>query len=249
MQDFNDPIKLLRQLKGAPLAVLMAMIIVRVRVSADWLSTVTGYTDKPITQALKLLAAYGWIAKVQSGWQISEGVQLPLMPMESEKFRSSSSSSTYLTGVPTIEQEQQVRNNSDSFVANYKVMKMNGIREPALSRLAALGHVTAKFVLAHIKQVKAERGHLGTAIHRIENNWEIETGQDDDDGDMVIVGGGRNGNRLTISAEMVREVAEFTGHRLKCSCLDCSVGRTHGVKMLCPDCKRLNCVCEESEDE
>lgn len=171
--DFSDPIKLLRQLKGAPLAVLMAMLIVRSRCSADWLVTVTGYTDKPITQALKLLSAYGWIAKVGGGWQVSAGVQLPLMFSESEKFRSSSSSSTYLTNVSTIEQEQQVRNNSDSFTANYKVMKMNGIREPALSRLSALEHVTPQFILAHIKQVRNECGNLGTAIHRIENNWEM----------------------------------------------------------------------------
>lgn len=174
--DFSDPIKLLRQLKGAPLAVLMAMLIVRSRCSADWLVTVTGYTDKPITQALKLLNAYGWIAKVSGGWQVSKGVQLPLMFPESEKFRSSSSSSTYLTNVSTIEQEQQGRNNSDSFAANYKVMKMNGIREPALSRLSALEHVNPQFILGHIGAVAGERGNLGTAIHRIENNWEIVGG-------------------------------------------------------------------------
>jgi len=170
--EFSDPIKVLRQLKGAPLAVLFAMIWTRARVSADWIVTVTGYTDKPVTQALKLLTAYGWITKVQGGWQISAGVQLPLMSMESEKFRSSSSSSTYLTDITTIEQEQQDRKNSDSFGANYKVMKSNGIREPALSRLAALEHVTPQFILAHIKQVRSEHGHLGTVIHRIENNWE-----------------------------------------------------------------------------
>ena len=170
--EFTDPIRLLRQLKGAPLSVLMAMVIVRARVSADWLVTITGYTDKPVTQALKLLTAYGWIAKVQGGWQISAGVQLPLMFEESEKFRPSSSSSNYLSNMSTIEQEQQDRKNSDSYLANYRTMKANGIREPALSRLAALPHVNPEFILAHIKQVRSERGHLGTVVHRIENNWE-----------------------------------------------------------------------------
>ena len=174
MDKFNDPVKMLRQLKGAPLSCMLAMWFVQTRVSADYLVTITGYTDKPVTQALKLLTAYGWITKVQSGWQISKDVQLPLMVTESEKFRSSSSSSTYLTNVSTIEQDQQDRKNSDLFVPNYKAMKVNGIREPALSRLAALEHVTPEFILAHIKQVKNEHGHLGTAVHRIENNWEIE---------------------------------------------------------------------------
>jgi len=171
MDALQDPIKLLRQLKGAPLAVLFAMIWTRARVSADWLVTVTGYTDKPVTQALKLLTAYGWITKVQSGWQISKGVQLPLMSTESEKFRSSSSSSTYLTDITTIEQEQQDRKNSDFFAMNYRAMKGYGIREPALSRLSALGHVTPDFINAHVLQVFRERGNLGTAIHRIENEW------------------------------------------------------------------------------
>ncbi len=171
--DFYDPVKLLRQLKGAPLAVLIAMLIVHTRVTAEWLALVTGYSDKPVTQALKLLSAYGWVIKNQGGWQIKEGVQLPLFfGVESEKFRSSSSSSTYLTNGSTIEQEQEVRKNSDFYVANYKAMKVNGIREPALSRLAALEHVTPAFILAHIKQVRSEHGNLGTAIHRIENNWE-----------------------------------------------------------------------------
>jgi len=58
-------------------------------------------------------------------------------------------------------------------------MKANGIREPALTRLAGLEHVNPQFILAHIKQVRSERGNLGTAIHRIEHNWEALEVQDD----------------------------------------------------------------------
>lgn len=170
--DLHDPIKLLRQLKGAPLAVLLAMIIARSRVSADWLATVTGYTDKPVTNALKLLSAYGWIGKAGGGWQITQGVQLPLMFGESEKFRTGSSSSHLFNNDTTTEQEQEDRKNSDSYLRNYRTLKACGIREPACSRLSALEHVTPEFVLAHVRQVRSERGNLGTAIHRIENNWD-----------------------------------------------------------------------------
>lgn len=171
-EQWNDPIKLLRQLKGAPLAVLLAFSWTRSRLSADYLVTVTGYTDKPVSQALKVLLAYGWIVKVQGGWQIAAGVQLPLISEESEKFRSSSSS-TINPGGTTIEQEQEVRKNSDSFHSNYRTMKLHGIREPALSRLSGLEHVTPGFILAHIKQVRQEHGQMGTVIHRVENNWPV----------------------------------------------------------------------------
>jgi hypothetical protein len=170
--DFYDPLKLLRQLKGAPLACFLAFAWTKQRLTAEYLATITGYTDKPVTQALKLLAAYGWIVKVQGGWQIAAGVQLPLMSGESEKIRPSSSSLNQGSSENYSEEEQENRNNSDSFHANYRVMKANGIREPALSRLAALEHVTPAFILAHIKQVRSEHGHLGTAIHRIEKGWD-----------------------------------------------------------------------------
>src|SRR5687768_11062428 len=77
MTDFN-PIQLLRQLKGAPLSVLLACYWAGQRVSADWLCTVTGYTDKPVTSALNLLKEYQWVTRVQGGWMIANAEQLPL---------------------------------------------------------------------------------------------------------------------------------------------------------------------------
>jgi hypothetical protein len=59
-------------------------------------------------------------------------------------------------------------------------LKGYGIREPALTRLSALKHVTEEFIHAHIKQVYRERGHLGTAIHRIENDWPVPEVVEDD---------------------------------------------------------------------
>lgn len=174
VSQMDAPIKILRQLKGAPLAVLLAFWIERARLSADYLVTVTGYTDKPVSQALKLLTAYGYLTKVQGGWQLASNVQLPLHSVEdteSEKFRLSSSSSIENPSTSYLEEEEEVRKNSD-FHKNYRTLSGYGIREPACGRLAALPHVNPEFIHAHIRQVQSEKGHLGTAIHRIENNWE-----------------------------------------------------------------------------
>ncbi|MBI5297969.1 MAG: hypothetical protein HY869_21035 [Chloroflexi bacterium] len=171
---FDDPIKLLRLLKGAPLAVLLAIYWTRQRVTAEWLATVTGYTDKPVTSALKLLTTYSLITKVQGGWQLSGGAQLPLMAIgssDSENFRSTSSSLNQGSSLNISDDEEETRKNSDSFRVNYRTLKGYGIREPALSRLSALPHVTEGFIHAHVRQVYREHGHLGTAIHRIEKDW------------------------------------------------------------------------------
>jgi hypothetical protein len=169
---FYDPTRLLRELKGAPLSVLLAFVITRTTLSADWLVTQTGYTDKPVTQALKLLTARGWLTKSMGGWRLCEGVQLPLGLSDSENFRLSSSSSLISGATSYQEEQEEDRKNSDSYHANYRVLKNYGIREPACGKLAGLEHVTPEYIHAHIRQARLDKGTLGTAIHRMMHGWE-----------------------------------------------------------------------------
>ncbi|MCC6147782.1 MAG: hypothetical protein IT308_09465 [Anaerolineaceae bacterium] len=73
--------EMLRTLKGPPLAVLIALLSVRQPVQADWLARATGYSDKPVKQALELLAEYGMATRNgRYAWQIADGVQpLPFL--------------------------------------------------------------------------------------------------------------------------------------------------------------------------
>lgn len=70
-----------RLFKGAPLSILMAMVLIRQPVTAEWLETATGYTDKTLTKGLKMLAEFGYITRNgRYAWQICGDVQqLPLM--------------------------------------------------------------------------------------------------------------------------------------------------------------------------
>ena len=175
MADMNNPIKLLRQLKGAPLSVMLALFWAGQRVSNGWIETVTGYTDKPVASALDLLKEYGWAAKVQGGWMIANAEQLPLtVPFsESRNYSDFSSSSNVFNNINNnnllLELE---RKNSENFGANLISLLTGGIREPKASILADLEHVTPEYINAHLQQVRREERNVATAIYRIENNWE-----------------------------------------------------------------------------
>jgi len=100
----ENPLAMLRQFKGAPLSVYIALTIVRQPVTAYWLSTVTGYENQAITRALYYLKELQYVTcdSHRSNWQLSNALQLPL-PLNSKDIvqdhenhdpRASSSSSS-----------------------------------------------------------------------------------------------------------------------------------------------------------
>lgn len=79
MTRFENPIALVRALKGAPLSVLFALFLLKQPVTQEFLERTTGYTDKPVSQALAYLQENGLIQKVARGWLLTgEARQLPL---------------------------------------------------------------------------------------------------------------------------------------------------------------------------
>lgn len=83
----DSPMQMVKLLKGAPLAVLMLLNIAQRAgqglVGAEWLARHSGYTDKPVSQALALLEEYGLAARSgRSGWQLANDArQHPLMSL------------------------------------------------------------------------------------------------------------------------------------------------------------------------
>ncbi|MAT45168.1 MAG: hypothetical protein CL609_22805 [Anaerolineaceae bacterium] len=71
----------IRTLKGAPLSILMALVLSKQPVTSDWLQAVTGYSDKSVTSGLKALQEFGYITRNgRYAWQLAGEInQLPLM--------------------------------------------------------------------------------------------------------------------------------------------------------------------------
>ena len=81
----ENPIRMVRELKGAPLSILFALSIMQQRVSQAWLERSTGYTDKTIAQALGYLQEISLVDWTSAGWQLTgEAKQLPL-PLQLEE--------------------------------------------------------------------------------------------------------------------------------------------------------------------
>ncbi|NPV75320.1 MAG: hypothetical protein HPY59_02990 [Anaerolineae bacterium] len=182
-------VEMLRTLKGPPLAVLIALMIAGQPVQNDWLARVTGYTDKPVRQALELLKDYGMVTRNgRYAWQVAGSVQqLPFLagsqnylesPAEEDQpgwKNSESLTTTTATIVDCGDKPQQKqknlktsRKNSDFDIK--KCLYDAGIREPTLSQLEALPWVTLDYVQAMVKQARREKIGTGLLVHRIRCN-------------------------------------------------------------------------------
>lgn len=108
------------------------------------------------------------------------GVPLRKMAGTPEKPESRDSSSS--RSLNLINQEKQdlllARNDgSPKTRANFTALTENGVREPARSRLAGLGHVTVELIAHHCETAQT----IGQAIYRIEHGWPVKDEDFDDD--------------------------------------------------------------------
>ncbi len=178
-------IEMLRTLKGAPLAVLLALALARQPAGAEYLARVTGYSPRPTGQALKLLEDYGLVTRNgRYAWQIAGGlVQLPFILPESSRqepdMRNVKSrnncDSISTTAATAIVESQGVRSaaavinekESHKMRLNLKTLKDCGIYEPKASQIAAGDWVTPEYIRRHVEHGNSRGDSLGLVIHRM----------------------------------------------------------------------------------
>src|SRR3972149_5845725 len=71
----ENPMRLVRELKGAPLSIYLVLGLAGQRVSQAFLERWTGYTDKPVSQALAFLEEIGLAQHSRRGWALCDGVK------------------------------------------------------------------------------------------------------------------------------------------------------------------------------
>jgi hypothetical protein len=193
----ENPIRMVRELKGAPLSILMVLNLVHQRVTQEYLERATGYTDKPVSQALAYMQEIGLADHTNAGWQLIKAnmMQLPL-PLELEE---ESKSEDIVDEIPEIESPSrnisdslitttlnnndlidsvvvsnnntESRNNSD-FETNLEEFKQQGIaKNKRTEALARMKHVNPVYIRAHLKGLK-KTDSKGLAIMRMEQGEE-----------------------------------------------------------------------------
>ena len=97
---FDDPLKLVRALKGCPLSIRILLSIVHQPVSVKWLVRHSGYSPNTVTQALALLEDYQIVAgdTHRSNWTLTgNSVQLSLGMIQLEDPDRKKCDSDFLT--------------------------------------------------------------------------------------------------------------------------------------------------------
>jgi hypothetical protein len=186
--------RMVRELKGAPLSCLILLLLAGSPVSNEWLCRMSGYTDKPVAQALKLLSSpeYQMICRTHGGWRIADAFQLALMSRN-----ISVPTTTAFNLINDSENQENLvvvagRNFSDSlkvdnphYEENMKTCQHLGIGEPQASKISntfsRMGEpVTPDFIQAHVDSL--QRGETkGLAILRILNDEFPRTWQEEID--------------------------------------------------------------------
>ena len=188
--------RMVRELKGAPLSCLVLLMLAGMPVSNEWLCMMSGYTDKPVAQALKLLSSpeHQLVCRTSGGWRLSDAFQLALI---NRNFSDSTTTAIPLSLINLNTDNAVVvasRNFSDSlekhenphFPENLAMCKRLGIGEPKASQISDLfdrygAPIEPDFIKAHIDSL--ERGEaIGLAIVRILSDefprvWDEEIGQ------------------------------------------------------------------------
>lgn len=177
----------IRALKGAPLSVVVLLMAQSQPVSVTYISSMTGYSYKPVEDALLYLQTMGKVSRVgRYGWQIAEAIQPPLPATPDDVIDLSpemeeTTEETELPGVgifPSPLKKVKLRDtpNSDNLLnlrgrdlQNFQVMQNLGFFGQAAQEVAKLPHVTERMIRYHC----ATAPNKNLALFRIKKGWRV----------------------------------------------------------------------------
>ena len=173
----------IRALKGAPLSILIAMLIARQPVGEDWLVTITGYSQNTVRNGCKFLTEIQMIQRNgrYHSYVLTNGAsQLTLGQLEECKLEALAESQnlTLPTSTTTTTLNKKEKGNSEEKAveedargskndARLVLLYSAGIMEPTASRLLEKAWVTRDYLEAHIDKANRENTPVALLIHRI----------------------------------------------------------------------------------
>lgn len=162
--------RMVRELKGAPLSILVLLLGADQPVSKQWLENMSGYSDKPVAQALNLLSSHEYQIAVRTykGWRLADGFDTSLI----NRRNSVPTTTTLLINKDKENKVVVAEAENLRFMRNLEACKECGIGEPSASQISDLEHVTPEFIRAH-KDALVRGETIGLAIIRIKNNEPV----------------------------------------------------------------------------
>jgi len=106
-----DPFAVVKECKGAALSILVLLATNQQlgggAVTQEWLERHSGYTDKPVSQALAYLSETGRITRTSAGWVLAGNPQAPGALPPSPQMAGSSDREEQTLAVPSREEVQR----------------------------------------------------------------------------------------------------------------------------------------------
>jgi hypothetical protein len=186
---FTFSFSLIRELRGAPITVLLAFILLeqsgQVPVTALLLRDSTGYGDHTVTDSIRALESptRQLIFRVTNGWRLAKGFQLPLeysgpnrdirdsLPTTTTA-RYEGTDQTSEAVVVINKENRDIRGFSPEQEAIKRILEDALIGDPVKSQLIAM-YDDPLYVLAHVLRSSYEGEQSGLLIHRLRNHDPI----------------------------------------------------------------------------
>jgi hypothetical protein len=188
-------ISLVRELRGSPLTVLVAILLLeqsgQVPVTAQAIKATTGYSDHAVADSLRALEfpTRQLVVRVVGGWRLAGGFQLPLT-FENRDIRGfePTTTTTYISPVfnkkrerEQVAEAEEVTNENRAIrgfatpkqEAIYKILGEALIGEPVRTRLATQLDDPI-YVLAHCIKAAWENLETGLLIHRLRSGDHVD---------------------------------------------------------------------------
>jgi hypothetical protein len=184
---------LIRELRGSPLTVLVALLLLeqsgQVPVTAQLLKDCTGYGDHTLTDSLRALTSPSRqiVVRVPGGWRLAGGFQLPLEiqsenriirefePTTTTALMVESKKNRYKAAVGEEENRELRGFESPDQEIIHRIFHIEGrIGEPMATRLALLPGMDAITAMAHCCKAAMENTETGLLIHRLRMGDGIE---------------------------------------------------------------------------
>ena len=171
----------LRALKGAPLSIVIAMVLAQQPVGEKWLVTVTGYSPNTIRTGLSFLEETQMVGRNgrYSGYVLMKNaVQLPLSVLDQgERQKMTLDPITTTTALNTYEGENSEEKAAEVEAGASKIdarligmLHHEGIMEPTASKLLELPWINEDYLRAHFEKARKENKPTALLIHRLQSH-------------------------------------------------------------------------------
>ena len=168
----------IRALKGAPLSILIAMLIARQPVGENWLVTITGYSKNTVRNGCKFLVEIQMIQRNgrYESYVLTNGTRQITIGQKEIVEGQNLTLPEATTTTTTFNKKEDEKSEERAAVEEARGSKNDprlvllfsaGIREPTASRLLKKKWVTMEYLEAHIDKANREDTPVPLLIHRI----------------------------------------------------------------------------------